>query len=72
MTIKREQMNKIINKAKTKEDGVYSLGGVPYRVKDNGVTHIGGHKEVFACCGMFVTSLGTTDDVKKTLKAIKD
>jgi len=44
--------NLIVEKAKTKKDGVYSLRGLHYRVRGNVVTHFtNSEREVLLNCG---------------------
>ena len=70
-----ENTNKAIDKAKSKKDGVYTLNGMYYRVKDNCVTHIAGYGEVLQRAGHFNVLVGkynTTDECVKMMKNITD
>jgi len=53
MGITIDQQNKLVTKAETKKDGCYRYDGFAYRVRDCGVTHIGGKGEILACYGSF-------------------
>lgn len=69
----------VVQKAKSKKDGIYSMNGVTYRVRDGKVTH-------FACCssghilvgyghfnvvvGQVETGMGFQDRARKALKAV--
>ncbi|HET8688469.1 MAG TPA: hypothetical protein VFM18_17800 [Methanosarcina sp.] len=69
--------NAVIDKAKTKADGIYTFRGVMYRVRNKKVTH-------FACCrsgdicqgfghfnvvvGKVETGIGWADRARKMLK----
>jgi len=69
-----ENTNFIIEKAKTKKDGVYSARGIMYRVKNGGVTHYGAKGKIYAAVGHFVTPVGSydwSDEGKKLLKSVK-
>ena len=70
----------VVVKAKSKKDGIYSMNGVTYRVRDGKVTH-------FACCssgnilvgyghinvvvGHVETGTGFQDRAREALKAVK-
>jgi hypothetical protein len=66
----------IIEKAKSKKDGVYTFRGVGYRVRDNKVTHLSANGSIFErCCGFNVVIgkyKGFNNEGVKMLKTIKD
>lgn len=73
--MRQDDLNKIIEKAKTKNDGVYSMNGISYRVRDNNVTHCVDYNNVLGVYGHFVTQVGSFDrphEAKKALKQLKD
>lgn len=70
--------NKAIEKAKQKNDGVYKLKGLYYRVKDHKVTHFAAYNNVYQFCYGFLVKIATLeskygeDNCRKSLLAIKD
>lgn len=70
MSIKTTELQKVINKAKNKQDGVYCTSQIYFKVQDHAVTHVGYFNEIFAVCGNFLTSLGKCppNELRKTLK----
>jgi hypothetical protein len=65
--------NKLIEKAKTKPDGVYSLGPVLYRVNNNTLTHYAEDGQILEVYGHFNVIVGKyefRDDAKRMLKSI--
>jgi len=54
----QENVFAIVEKAKTKADGVYRFRGVAYRVVNNRVTHIAGNGLVLERCGWFDVQIG--------------
>jgi hypothetical protein len=70
-----ENTNRAIDKAKTKKDGVYTLNGMHYRVKENCVTHIAGYGEILQRAGHFNVVVGTytySTECVKMMKKISD
>lgn len=73
--MKIDLINKMIAKARTKKDGVFSLGGYSYRVKNKKVSHFVEYGQIFALQGNFVISLGefkSSREATSALKAFKD
>jgi len=70
-----ENENLIIEKAKSKQDGVYAFRGIAYRVKDNKVTHSASNNEIVERCYGFNVVVGKyeyySEHAKKALKMIK-
>jgi len=65
--------DKLIEKAKTKADGIYSADGVIYRVKDNTLTHYADRGTILAVYGYFDTPVGsykTGTEARKMLKNV--
>ena len=65
--------NKIIEKAKTKNDGVYSIGGFTYAVKNNRFVLFSDHfGNIYQIAGNFNTSIGKVDrsDIRKELNRL--
>ena len=56
-----ENMEFINLKAKEKENGVYRIRGVVYRVRDKRVTHIAHNGKVLERCGYFDVEVGKYD-----------
>jgi len=56
-----ENQNKIIDLAKTKNDGVYSFRGVEYKVRDHKVTHYAAGGQVLEAYGHFNVVVGNYD-----------
>jgi hypothetical protein len=70
-----ENTNKAVDKAKSKKDGVYTLNGMYYRVKEKCVTHIAGYGEILQRAGYFnvlVVKYNTSDECIKMMKNITD
>lgn len=68
-----ETLNKIADKAKTKKDGVFSLQGHAYRVRNGRVTHVVDGYRVIIPYGHFVVEAGefyTNSEAVKALKAM--
>jgi hypothetical protein len=70
--------NLIIDKAKVKPDGIYSVRGILFRVCNGKVTHFASEGKILMAVGHFNTSvgqyevgMGSQDRAKKILKAIK-
>ena len=71
--MKADLLNKIVDKAKTKDNGVYTLSGIVYRVRNNGVTHIIENRQIFQCCGHFITSIsGEYESLAVAVKTLKN
>ena len=69
-----DNTNLIIDKAKSKADGIYSFRGILFKVNNGGVTHYATTGKVYAAVGHFVTQVGsysTTQEAKLILKSIK-
>lgn len=73
-----ENQNLIVEKAKTKADGIYTFRGIVYRVKDNRATHFACNGEVIEPFGYFNTVIGLYDKhtwnekfARKALQQIK-
>ena len=64
MTI--ELRNKSHEKARLKEDGVYSIRGTFYRVRDGQATHCAMFGKIIAFCGQFNTHARSYDYNTKT------
>lgn len=70
-TLTVENQSLIVEKAKTKADGVYSFRGIVYRVRDNRVTHFACGGEILQPYGHFNAVVGSYDKfASKVLKAI--
>jgi len=70
LTLENEAL--IIEKAKSKKDGVYTFRGVYYRVNNHYVTHYAWKYEILEKYGYFNVVCGTYDvDPAKILKQIK-
>lgn len=69
------EQNTLVDKAKTKKDGVYSYKGIIYKVVDGKLRYIARHGEILQCSGFFNVVVGSyngyTDDAKKALKNIR-
>jgi hypothetical protein len=64
--------NKLIEKAKTKKDGIYSQEGIIYRVKNGVLTHYCKQGKVLEVNGYFDVPVGnynTSIDARKLLKS---
>jgi hypothetical protein len=77
MSIKSEIQESIVVKALSKKDGVYTLQGVQYRVRDNMATHYAAYGQLLKASKKGNTVVGTYDwswlgtAGTKMLKAIK-
>jgi hypothetical protein len=60
-TLNKENREAIAKRAATKENGVYTLRGVYYRVRDGKVTHYACKGEVVESCGHFDVCVGIYD-----------
>lgn len=69
-----ENINLIKDKAKTKNDGVYSFRGVVYRVHKNKLTHYAYNGKILELYGYFCCEIGVyegySESAKKALKTI--
>ena len=70
-----ENCDLIKEKAKTKNDGVYTIRGILYRVKNNKVTHYATSGAVYENFGGFTCNVGSynaldRDKARKMLKSI--
>lgn len=66
-----ENLNTLITKAKAKENGVFSLRGIHYKVVDHKVTHMALNGEVLEFFGHFTVCVGkykTEKEMKNLLK----
>jgi len=70
-----ENLELIAQKAKGKNNGVYSFRGLEYRVHNGRFTHYAHGGKICECCGHFVVEIGGysgySDDARKMLKQIK-
>jgi hypothetical protein len=66
----------IIEKAKSKKDGVYTFRGVGYRVRNNKITHFSANGSILERCYGFNVVIGKykgfNNEGIKMLKTIKD
>lgn len=65
--------DKLAEKAKTKADGIYSVDGVIYRVKNKTLTHYTKRGEILVVYGYVDTPVGsfqTSSEARKLLKNI--
>jgi hypothetical protein len=74
-----ENQNLIVKKAKTKTNGVYTIRGIVYRVKNFSVTHFCAKGEILQAFGCFNCIVGKYEhsfngeiNAKKILKELKD
>jgi hypothetical protein len=67
-----ENTNKAIDKAKSKKDGVFTLSGMYYRVKNNYVTHIAGYGEVLQRAGHFNVLVGRYERDNECVEMLKN
>lgn len=65
-----ENINLIHDKAKTKQDGVYSFRGLLYRVKKGRFTHYAYRNEIIERAGNFDVPIGTTLHARKMLAGL--
>lgn len=68
-----ENINLIVDKAKSKADGVFTFRGVEYLVKDGRFTHYATGGKIYERCGFFVVQIGSYEyrsDARKLLKGI--
>ena len=73
--LNRDNTNLIIDKAQSKNDGIYSFRGIFFRVRNGKVTHYACDGKILAGYGAFVSQVGsynTTAEAKSQLKSIKD
>jgi len=70
MTI--ETQNKLVEKSKTKKDGVYTFGGYYYAVKEGGLVAFSDYDTCYACYGSFNTPIGKLSFPSKGKQALKD
>ncbi|AUR86353.1 hypothetical protein NVP1084O_146 [Vibrio phage 1.084.O._10N.261.49.F5] len=67
-----ENVNKVIEKAKTKNDGVFTYRGLIYKVKGNRVRHLAAYGSLYELSYGFLCAIGKydhfKDDPKKLLK----
>jgi len=70
--VKQELFKKIRDKAKLKNDGVYSLSGHKYAVKEGHVVFISDYKKIYQYSQGFLVSIGKVEiyDVVKKLKGL--
>ena len=61
----------IVEKAKTKNNGVYTFRGVTYLVKNNRVTHYASGGKILERYGYFDTQIGTYDRDSDAVKFLK-
>jgi hypothetical protein len=61
----------IQKKAKTKENGCYTMRGILYRVRDGKVTHYGCEGSIQECLGHFTTTVGVYDTREQGMKLLK-
>jgi len=69
----QDNVNLIIDKAKSKNDGIYSFRGILFKVRDGKVTNYACGGKIFAGVGAFVTPVGsynTSTEAKSKLKTI--
>lgn len=67
-----DEINILIEKAKTRKDGVYSFRGFLWVVKDNNfIAFANYYGECFARFGSFITSIGKVDHYDRKEKLIK-
>lgn len=74
MSVSVEQLNKIIDKSKDKNDGVYSMNGYIYRVVKNNVTHVADYSTCYHVMGRFLVGafeFRFASECRKKLKEIK-
>lgn len=67
--------DKIVLVSQTKKDGVYSVAGILYRVKNGAPTHYASRGEIIAMHGYFDVVVGKytwSAEAKKLLRSIKD
>ena len=69
-----DNLNLIVDKAKTKKDGVYSFRGMGYRVEDGALTHFSYGGKILLRGGNLNFVIGRysgySDNAKKTLKGL--
>lgn len=59
--LNKENRYAIIKRASKKKDGVYTLRGIYYRVRDGLVTHYACGGDIIQPCGYFDVCVGTYD-----------
>ena len=57
----KDNVDYIVKKAKEKKDGVYTIRGVAYRVRDGKVTHFASYGKIMLWLGGFVSPAGCYD-----------
>jgi len=68
-----ENLQLIIDKAKTKNDGYYNFRGICYRVSNNYVTHIIVNGDILEKCYGFYSVIGHYKDYKSEgVKKLKE
>ena len=65
-----ENCNLAIDKAKTKKNGVYTMRGFLYRVKEHKVTHYAYAYEILECFGHFNCKVGSYSLVTEVRKRL--
>ena len=70
--MKLDLLTKLIEKAKSKKDGVYKIGLTYYKVKDKHLTHYTTYHSIYSCYGNFVVNVGNFNSITDTLKALKN
>lgn len=53
-----ENHHLIIDRARSKKNGVYRFRGIAYRVENNSVTHVSDGDTILECCGGFNVQVG--------------
>lgn len=73
--VNRKKFDKIMERSKTKSDGVYSCGGISYYVKNNHPVLFVDYRDVIQFSYGFLVKLGTIEnywDAKKHLKKLAE
>jgi len=74
--MKIDNINLIVEKSKTKSDGVYTFRGVTYRVEKGKVRFLAYAGDIYQGVGGFVTKIGRysqkLDNIKQMLLRISD
>ena len=74
LRMKQVDLNLIIQKAKLKDNGVFSFRGILYRVVDNEVRFLAHSKEIYQLSFGFLVQIGSYDyydgNIKKKLLQI--
>ncbi len=70
-----QDQNTLIEKSKTKKDGVYGYKGIAYKIVDGKLRYIANRSEIIQCYGHFNVVIGSYDGrgdaAKKALRSIK-